>query len=68
MQNESLKKRQTANGSRCARWRHMDMNRDTTGDWNIAPPARDINELPCSLFENLFTDELYELICLETVR
>ena len=68
VQNKSLQRRQTANGSRCARWRHIYMNRDTTGDWKIASPALDIKQSLCSLFENFFTDELCELICLETVR
>ena len=68
VQNESRKRRQTTNGSGCARWIHMDMNCDTTGDWNIAPPIQDTEKSPCSLFEDYFTDELYEFICLETVR
>ena len=42
----------------------MDINCNTTGDWNIAPPEKS----PCSLFEDFFTPELYKFICSETVR
>ena len=63
-----VKRRQTMNVSRCARWRHMDTNRDKTGDWNIAPPALTTEKSPCSLFKEFFTDKVNEFISLETVR
>jgi len=65
---KSRKRRRMTNSSSCARWRHKDMNRSTAGDWNIAPPALDTEKSPCGLFEDFFTAELFEFICLETVR
>ena len=47
------------NGSRCARWRQMEMNHNNSGDWNITPLARDTKKSPCSLFEAFFAAELY---------
>ena len=68
VQNKSRKRKRITNDSSSARWRHMDMNRDTAGDWNIAPPSLHTEKSPCSLFEDFFTPALYEFICSETVR
>ena len=70
VQNESRKRRRTANGSRCAKWRHMDINRDTAEDRNISPSAQDAKTSPCSLLEgflhrnftNLFVWKLLSLL------
>ena len=64
VQNESRKRRRMTNNSSSARWRHMDMNRDTAGDWNITLPS--LHSAVClKIFLHL---QLYEFICSETVR
>ena len=68
VQNESHKRRRMTKDSSSAIWRHMDMNCDTAGDWNIGSPSLHKEKSPCNLFEDFFTPEPFEIICLQTVR
>ena len=65
----SRKRRRMTGDSRisCA-WRHKDMSRDNSGKWDVRPPALDTEKSPCALFEGFFTEEVYEFICVETIR
>ena len=65
----SRKRRRMTGDSRisCA-WRHKDMSHDNSGEWNVRPSALDTEKSPCALFEGFFTEEVYEFICVETIR
>ena len=70
VQNESRKRRRITNDSSSAGWRHMGMNRDTAGDWNIAPPSLLTEKSPCSFlktflhlnYTNLFVRKLLDML------
>ena len=64
---EPKKKKKRSKGKHINKWKHSDLPIIDDFEWNLPIPALDSHEPLSSLFE-LFTDDILQFICNESVR